>query len=279
MAGDFKLKGEDVFVKFIKVQRGIVTDPKHVAYGGMIEGAKRVIPAKKLRNGQYANVLNDNEKQVLEGILGRDLSIYNKKDNYWDEISIPLTKETSYFDTRNPEDYIKVKVLESYDDLIAPSLKNYNEQRKKTYQFILIRGEEESKIKNAEGDIKQQAWMKLGKIEENQEAMVDALLMMQIKVAPGSSKDWVRARIIEEIEANPRKFVATLNDPDYLIKVLIKKAIVAKLIVSNGGLYQTTEGVNICHANLQPTLVNALDYLKSPDGQDLRMMLEAKIQQ
>ena len=278
---EFKLPDGEVFIRFIKESRGNITDPRHISYGGLMEGNGITLPAKQLNNGNYANVLSEVEKNHLEEKMAMEkngLSIYKREGNYWDEVSIRLTKEGVHLKLNDPDDYIKFKVLESYDDLIASSLKEYNRSRKKTYRFIIVRPEEEDQNINREIDATQEAWMMFGKISDSPEAMIDFLLMSSQKVAADSKREWVRSKVGTIIQENPKKFLSVLSDPDYKIKLILKKGISNGVIKTSGGLYQTDEGVNIASKNQQPTLMNAIAYLKSVEGQDMRMRIEAEIE-
>ena len=277
----FELPKGEVFIKFIREAKGTITDPKHISYGGLMEGNGITLPAKQLHNGNYANVLNDSEKEALEDIMGMEknsLSVYKKEDNYWDSISIRLTKEGLYLKQEDPDEFIKLKVLESYTDLIAPSLKAYNTAKKKTYKFIIVRPEEENQNINREIDTTQEAWMQFGKISDSPEAMIDFLLMNSEKLPVGSKREWIRSRVGKVVTENPKKFLSIINDPDYKIKIILKKGVTSKAIKTSGGLYQTDDGVNIAFKNEQPTLMNAIAFLKSIEGQEMRMRLEAEIE-
>ena len=79
------LKNKRIKVKFIPKEGGLVTDPKHVGYGGMLETSKKRYCVPLTRSGQLVNVLTDAEKDYLEMVMGlepNELSVYNKKNNY-----------------------------------------------------------------------------------------------------------------------------------------------------------------------------------------------------
>ena len=82
------LRNERVIVRHIPKQTGMITNPKHILYGGMAENASKTFVVPKLTSGMYVNVLTDNEKAFLEEIMGLEynaLSIYKKQDNFWDD--------------------------------------------------------------------------------------------------------------------------------------------------------------------------------------------------
>ena len=73
------LRNERVTVRHIPKETGMVTDPRHILYGGLAETARRTFVVPVLRNGAYVNILTDAEKEFLEDIMGLEynaLSIY-----------------------------------------------------------------------------------------------------------------------------------------------------------------------------------------------------------
>lgn len=108
------LTNERIIVRHIPKQSGIVTNPKHILYGGMAENAIRSLCAPKLSSGAFINVLTDTEKDYLERIMGLEdnaLSIYKKKDNFWESVYVRLTKQDNFLNLADPNDYIKYKIL------------------------------------------------------------------------------------------------------------------------------------------------------------------------
>src|SRR5690554_3530310 len=60
------LKNEKIVVRRIPKESGMITNPKHVFYGGMAENAVRVFTVPILEsNGQFVNVLTNEEKAFL----------------------------------------------------------------------------------------------------------------------------------------------------------------------------------------------------------------------
>src|SRR5574344_1693519 len=121
----------------------MVTNPKHILYGGMAEGAVRRFTVPRLSSGMFVNVLTDNEKAYLEEIMGLEynaLSIYKKVDHFWDDSNenginrVRLTKQDNYLNLADPEDYIRYKILLANKDYIASSLQELEDHPKSTYQ-------------------------------------------------------------------------------------------------------------------------------------------------
>ena len=114
------LRNERIIIRHIPKETGIVSNPKHILYGGMAENAIRTFVVPKLASGMFVNVLTDKEKTFLEEIMGLEynaLSIYKKVDNFWDDANdsgiskVRLSKQDNYLDLSSPEDYIKYKIL------------------------------------------------------------------------------------------------------------------------------------------------------------------------
>ena len=95
------LRNERVIIRHIPKLGGMVTNPKHILYGGMADNAVKTFTVPRLSSGMYVNVLTDDEKACLEQIMNLEynaLSIYKKTDNFWDDSndkgisSVRLTK-------------------------------------------------------------------------------------------------------------------------------------------------------------------------------------------
>ena len=119
------LRNKKVIVRHVPKVSGLVSNPKHIYYGGMAENAIRYYTVPQLQSGKYVNVLTNDEKEFLEETMGLEvnaLSIYKKENNYWDNFKIRLTKHDTVLDLSYPDDYIKYKVLLANEDMIAKSI-------------------------------------------------------------------------------------------------------------------------------------------------------------
>ena len=59
------LKNEQVIVRYLPKQSRMVSNPKHVLFGGMAENATRTFVVPMLSSGRYVNVLTDDEKDLI----------------------------------------------------------------------------------------------------------------------------------------------------------------------------------------------------------------------
>lgn len=276
------LRNERIIVKHVPKESGIVRDPKHILYGGMAEGAVRWFTVPRLTSGMYVNVLTNSEKAYLEEIMGLEynaLSIYNKTDNYWDNIQVRLTKQDNILNLADPDDFIKYKVLLANKDFIAPSLQDLEDHPKATYQFVIIHENEETNASKKKMNATMQAYMEFGKIQENADIL--RLIIETIDGRPTSKNskiEFLQEKIGKLIQADAKLFVKVATDPLLNTKVLIKESIEGGLISNRGGmLYLKADGTPLCEDNEEPTLSIAAKYLNMPKHQELKFSLEAKL--
>lgn len=284
------LSNETVIVRFISKARGIITDPKHVLYGNMAPKSKVGFPVPMLRSGQYADVLTKDEKNFLEYTLGLEpnaMSVYNRHNNFWDDSNpqgigrVELTKGDNYFDKSKPLDYIKLAILRSYSDIIAPSIQVLQDRPKTTYRFVIISENDTAKDANTRVTSKAQAYKEFGKIEDNKEKMRVIIELIDGRpTSPNSKIEYLQGKIGELIESNTKLFLSVVRDPLLDNKVLIKKAI-EKGIISNRGnyLYYKADNSPLCSNGQEPTLNIAAKFLSLPKNQELKFTIEAKVKE
>lgn len=275
------LKNERVEIRFIP-KIGKIDNPKHVMFGGMAEGAVKTFTVPLLQSGAYVNVLTNEEKTFLEEVMGLEynaLSIYKKNNNYWDNLFVRLTKEPTYLDLSNPDDYIKYKVLLANRDYIAPSLQSLEDNRKATYQFVIVQEGEETSKANKNMSYTMQCYMEFGKVQDNFDVLRLIVETLEGKPVARTTKiDFLKEKVNKLIQADAKIFLRTIQDPMLPTKVTIKKAIEAGVISNRGGmLYLKSDGTPLCEDNEEPTLNVAAKFLNTPKRQDLKFSIEAKI--
>lgn len=282
------LKKERIIVRHIPKEGGLITNPKHILYGGMAENASRTFVVPRLSSGMFVNVLTDAEKAFLEEIMGLEynsLSIYKKVDNFWDDSNengiskVTLKKQDNYFDLSNPEDYIRYKILLANKDFIASSLQELQDHPKATYQFVIVT--EGDEIKSARGNMSNtmRCYKEFGKVEND----IDTLRVIIESIdgrptSPTAKLEFLQTKINSLIQADNKLFLRVITDPLLSTKVLIKKSIEAGLISSRGNyLYLKSDNTPLCEINEEPTLNIAARFLNSPKHQELKFSLEAKL--
>lgn len=274
------LRNERIEVRFIP-KLGKIDNPKHVMYGGMAEGAVKTFTVPVLQSGAYVNILTNAEKSYLEEVMGLEynaLSIYKKVDNYWDNLFVRLTKQPTYLDLSNPDDYIKYKVLLANKDYIAPSLQALEDNRKATYQFVIVQEGEETSKANKNMSYTMQCYMEFGKVQDNFDILRTLVETLEGKPVSKTTKiDFLKEKVNKLIQADAKIFLRTIQDPMLPTKVTIKKAIEAGVISNRGGmLYLKSDGTPLCEDGEEPTINIAAKFLNSPKRQELKFAIEAK---
>ena len=282
------LRNERIIVRHIPKESGMVTNPKHILFGGMAENATRTFVVPRLSSGMFVNVLTDKEKAFLEEIMGLEynaLSIYKKVDNFWDDSNengisrVRLTKQDNYFNLSDPEDYIRYKILLANKDYIAPSLQVLQDNPKATYQFVIISEGEETKTAKDNMSTTMKCYKEFGKVENDIDILRAIIESIDGRpTSPTAKLEFLQTKINNLIQADSKLFLKIITDPLLDTKVLIKKSIEAGLISNRGNyLYLRSDNSPLCEANEEPTLNIAAKYLNAPKHQEIKFALEAKL--
>ena len=281
------LRNEQVIVRYLPKQSRMVSNPKHVLFGGMAENATRTFVVPMLSSGRYVNVLTDDEKDFLEDIMGlpkNAMSIYKKVDNFWDDTNeagiskVTLRKQDNYLNLANVEDYIRYKILIANKDYIAPSLEALETHPKATYQFVILTEESETKSARKGMTTLMQCYTAYGKIEDDVDALrIIIETLTGITVHKNTKKEFLQTKINELIQSNSKIFLKIATDPLLQTKVLIRKCIESGLIAHRGNQYYIREGnVPMCEDG-EPTLNVAAQWINLPKNQEIKLSLEAKL--
>lgn len=280
------LRNEKVCIRFVPRQSHMVTDPKHILYGGMADDAVRTFVVPKLTTGTYVNVLTNSEMAFLENYLGMEkgtLSVYKKQDNFWSDANpqginkVKLRKQDNYLDLSIPEDYIRYKILLANKDFIAASPKILEDRPKATYQYVIIEKSEQISSAKRNMDITRECYMEFGKIENDIETLMTVVELLDGRtVSSNTSKEFLHTKIDTFIQSNPKAFLKVVKDEMLPTKVLIRRSINAGNIIKRGDyLYLKSDGKPLCGDNEDPVLSVAVKYLNNPKNQEIKLSLEA----
>ena len=281
------LRNEQVIVRYLPKQSRMVTNPKHVLFGGMAENATRTFVVPMLSSGRYVNVLTDSEKDFLEELMGlpaNALSIYKKVDNFWDDANeagiskVTLRKQDNYLNLANVEDYIRYKILLANKEYIAPSLEALETNPKATYQFVILTEDSETQSAKKGMTILMQCYTAYGKIEDDVDALrVIIETLTGVTVHKNTKKEFLQTKANELIQGNSKMFLKIATDPMLQTKVLIRRCIEEGLIAQRGNQYYIKEGnIPMCEDG-EPTLNVAAQWINLPKNQEVKLSLEAKL--
>jgi hypothetical protein len=273
------LEDKIVSVKYITKETNGIQDPKHVAYGGLLNGANISIPAPTLDNKKMKNILTNDEKKGLEHILGLDLSIYGQ---FWKEngkayelgiLPIQLTKEEKRYNMSDPYDFIKIKVLQA-SPIVANSLNDIG--RKATYRFVLTSESEKLQKELDKAGYKINAYKLFVQYENDADVLRYSLRNLGRNTSKNHKIDFLQSEFHKELEKNPSLVVSILGDSFIKTKVLLETCFEYGAIARRDKSYYTLDDEPICDGGI-PTLQNAAEFLASNLGQDMRLGLEAKL--
>jgi hypothetical protein len=273
------LKNERILVRFVPKEDSNITNPKHILYGGMAEGAIKYYTVPVLAStGTYKNILTDDEKAFLESYMGLEynaLSVYNKTNNFWANFTVRLTKHDNYLDLSDPNDYIKYKVLLANTDFIADSLKTLNDRPKATYQFVMIKEGESEKREEEKMSVTMKCYKEYGKIEDDNDTLRCIIELIDNRpIAKNTKSEFLKSRINSLIQADPKLFYSIITDEYLNNKVLIKTATEEGVIKRRNNLYYF-EDTPLCPDGTESTLSVAAEYIGLGKNQDLKLRIEA----
>ena len=273
------LKNERILVRFVPKEDSNITNPKHILYGGMAEGAVKYYTVPILAStGTYKNILTDDEKAFLESYMGLEynaLSVYNKTNNFWANFTVRLTKHDNYLDLSDPNDYIKYKVLLANTDFIADSLKTLNDHPKATYQFVMIKEGESEKREEEKMSVTMKCYKEYGKIEDDNDTLRCIIELIDNRpIAKNTKSEFLKSRINSLIQADPKLFYNIITDEYLNNKVLIKTATEEGVIKRRNNLYYF-EDTPLCPDGTDSTLSVAAEYIGLGKNQDLKLRIEA----
>lgn len=278
------LRNERVIVRYVPKESGIVTNPKHILYGGMAENAVKYFTVPQLESGKLVNILTDDEKEFLEDIMGLEfnaLSIYKKENNYWSNKQVRLLKQDNILDLSDPEQYIKYKILLANKDEIAPSLQALQDMPKATYKYVIIKEGEETSNARQKMSATMQAYMEYGKYEKDADTLRTIIETIDGRpLAINTKIEFLQTKINKLIQADAKLFLKVITDPLLSTKVLIKRAVEGGLIANRGGFFYLREDNSpLCSNKEDPTFNMAAKFLALPKNQTIKFSLEAKLKE
>jgi hypothetical protein len=129
----------------------------------------------------------------------------------------------------------------------------------------------------SKNDAKRQSYIQYGKISEDSDVLRTILEIITGRPVGSMTKlDFLQAKTMDEIERDPRRFLALIKDELLPAKVLIKKSVEAGIVTRRNDLYYY-EGQPMCDNGEDSTLTNAAKYITNVKRQELKFSLEAKL--
>jgi len=280
------LRNETVIVRYIQKKSKMFDDPKHILFGGLSESVTRTFSVPLLRNGQFANILTNAEKKFFERTMGLQegaLSVHKKENNYWSsknpEATVNLNKYDTYLDLSSPIDYIKYKILLANKDVICPDSKTLQDYPKESYQYVLIKSNDELDDKKNRMTNIMECYKEYGKIESDAYKLRTIIeLIIRKPLADNTKLSWMQVKCNDLMQEQTKQFLATIKDPLLDTKILIRRSVESGMLSNRAGqYYMRRDGSPLCGNGEEPTLGVAARWLNEPNHQDIKLSLMEKL--
>jgi len=270
----------DKKIRIVPNKKGtaFIPDTSHPA-SFLMDGCKNVYVVPQLRNGQLQNPLTDEEKDFFENssesglsFEAGELSIYKKKDNFWNNFTVELGKSSKTLDLSNPYDYFEYKVLLLNSEFVAPDYDSRNDKR--TYKYYLVDDLDEAKSKSAEYGKEAAAWRYFDEVTKDRAKVRSVLRLMGNSTSTDDSDDFL-AKELGSIIKNPGgidRFLSIVEDGDIDLKMFIHQALEIRALTYKKGNY---------YLNGKTSPIGDFDavvkFFKEDDNSELMVTIKAKI--
>lgn len=247
-----------------------------------------VVPISISRGGALVQVLDNSQKyytpefpnealtetEFFSKILGEDLSIYRKENNFWKTnpvASVTLDKNIKRLDLSIPNDYIKYKVLLANSETIAPY--DGAKYQKATYRFVIIDETEKASKETDLNEIKDKAYHYYLSIKDNVEKLKN-YLKISGRTPSSDELKFLRTEVAALRDANPKEFLEIAKDPNADTKLLMHNAIRIQAIVKVArDSYSLSSGVSLGN------FIETLKFLNDPNNHEIRLKIEERVEE
>lgn len=263
----------------------MINDPTHVGYF-MFDGATvHFVLPQDSRGALVSPFKSEEERQFFEKELDVDLNIHKKKDNFWHDFYVKITKDAAFmhegtpFDMSDPLDNIRVRVLR-LQNVVADGWDNRLE--KPDHKFVLVSEDFEELSAAKEMDTNQKLWTYFGSIKDSPKKMKDFLSIYLItkkvnkEVPKDASREFLTNEINRAFKEDTNTVLEVIDDPDSDIKLFISKAIQVGAIEKRGVSNYVFTGEEVKYTLKE--LIGRIKNLKELTD-DIYLKIEAQIKQ
>jgi hypothetical protein len=275
--GSFVIPSKTVVVKpILRARNPLISDPEHEAFF-LFGNATRDYCLPVDRQGNLISPFTSKEEQTwLEEELDVDLNYHKAKNNFWHTFKVKLGKDIKRLNLENPKHYLEYIMLKANKQEIAPDGDSMS--NKATYRYALVSEEFETKKRVTTADMKIEAYMELGKLKDDKQAMIDFLRVYGKKVSDQSKKDFLVDEIQKIIDDNIEAFLGVVKDKEnYELKLLIERAVDCGAVIKRGREYFLQGGDPLSGAGDKSILSNVLIYLKAKANQDILLNIQTRV--
>lgn len=226
--------------------------------------------------GRYATGLTEADRSRLEALTGLDLSdiyIANRPHPFWSSKmgQVVLEDATTIFNTKNPLEEIKVKLLKA-NHFIANSAAEYDAGLCPYAQFIVFDEAEEVAIKATKSAARKQVYKISEKMTPAKKA--DIVMIITGVSVKNQSSEYIDVKFDEAMdEIGPNKLLEMLQeDPKRVsMRALVLEALEKSVLRKEGS------SVYYMDAHLAFDIDGAVDYFLDKDNQTMKATILEKI--
>lgn len=229
-----------------------------------------------VNTGQFATGLTPEDRERLEKKTGYNLSpdyIVGKPHDFWNSPAgtIKLEYKTNIFNTANPLDEIKVKLMKAHD-LVANSMKEYEEGKFPGALFVIFDEQEELELKASKASVKRKVILESSKLTKTRKAeIVQILKGVSVR---NQSDEFVDLKLDDCIDEFGAEKVLTLIQRDKTrtsLHALVLEAIHKNVLRKDGtAIYYMDDQIGF-------DTESAVDYFQDPKNQTLKAQILEKI--
>lgn len=231
-----------------------------------------------IKKGRLETILTKDEQAFFENELNEDLSIHNKKDNYWHAFTVKIRKDDKLMDTgyemdlSDPIDNLRWRLLKIQSH-VAPSWED--RYKRGEYKFVLVSEDEMTDSRALIADKRKDAYMFLGRIENSPKKMKDFLRVYGKRPSETASVNFLKGEIDKLIDDTNTidSVIKIINDSDYEMKLFIEDAVDVGAILKKGRKYymQGGDAINENDPSLEGTVKQLTEYKRDTDDIYLRI--------
>ncbi len=254
-----------------------ITNKNHVLYDGKLDSAIDKFSVLRDTSGRFVLNLTEDEKEFIKqglGLSDADLNVHNGNNEYLRNFKVEMPKHGIHLDVSRPYDLLVDKVLQAYNNIIAPNSKDI--KKKASYRYVRVSQSDEVQMSIEEFDTKKKAYKILGTLETSREKMLIYLANTSMRVSPSIDNLELRKLVNESADRNLNNFIRIVEDPLFVEKGIIRLGSILNVIDVKSGLYYY-ENLPLAFEGQIANLNNAAAYIKDKEQANLKLTLSEKI--
>ena len=281
------LKKEIVEIRYIPSTSEMYSDPNTPLSGGLADTAE-ITYAVPSKNGMLAQVLTFDEQEFFERMFGMPqgtMSAMRADGNYWTTYGkgyinrVTLNKNIRRLDLSNPKDYIEWKILLTNTEHICPSQSAFENNRKKSYRFVMTNENAQAQSAGRNADIKLENFEIYAKYKEDANMLRTIIFLVEgKKVSPTTNIDMLKSKMVNLMETKAKMCNEVLTSSTLEQKKALIIGVEKSVISDRNHFYYVTEtGQKLSADYEEPNLNNAANFLADVANQELYFSILKKI--